>query len=110
VISGEPCPVIRPVASYKITRVTIRDHGLFKVLDALVQITVTYVNSTHWDYDQVLRPEKYQNAWAVFWTHLDCWSFLGGLTLFGRLVPDIPAGAEYYVEYFPQLGNFLCKQ
>jgi hypothetical protein len=106
VLDGKTCPVTRPVASYTITRVTIRDHGLFKVSDALVHVTVTYVNGARWDYDQVLIPDEYQNAWAVFWTHLDCWSFLGGLLLFGRLVPDIPAGAAYSVTL---QSNAVCK-
>jgi hypothetical protein len=94
-LNGKPCAVRRPVAGYTITRVTVRSRGLFRQSDARLHIVVTYADGTQWEDDEGLIPDEYQVAWGVYYTHLDCWSSFGTLQVFGRLVPDVPTGAEY---------------
>jgi hypothetical protein len=106
VLSGQPCAVVRPVASVAITRVTILAQGLVRQPSARLHIVVTYTSGERWEHDQGMIPDEYQLGWGIFWTHLDCWSSLGTLELFGKLVPDIPAGADYVG---PHLAEFHCK-
>jgi hypothetical protein len=94
VLLGGSCPITRPVASYGITAVTIRAHGLFGRPEALVTIAVNYSSGEEWTGTIGMYPHRLRSLMFV-WFHLDCWSSIGTLNMFGRLVPDIPAGAEY---------------
>jgi hypothetical protein len=88
------CPITRPVASYGITAVTIQAHGLLGRPEALVTIAVRYSSGQQWTGTIGMYPHQLQSLMFV-WFHLDCWSSLGTLAMFGQLVPEIPAGAEY---------------
>ena len=89
-----PCPVHRPVASYVITSVTIEPQPLESEPLAIVRFVMTYQDGTRWASDLGMVPDKYPR-FAFFFIHLDCWGSLETLEMFGRLVPEIPHGAEY---------------
>lgn len=94
VLAGQPCPVTRPVASYVVTSVTIRTHGLLGYTDAFVAILVTYTSGQQWASALYLGPDK-DVGLVLINLHYDCWSSAATLDMFGNLVPDIPPGASY---------------
>lgn len=104
------CDLVRPVASWSITSITIQSHGLFGVSDALVNVTVIYRDGGQWKGTIGLGPGKFQDFPPPLTTHLTCWESYGSLSLFGHLTPDIPPGAGYSVgdgdTYSP---SFRCK-
>jgi hypothetical protein len=94
VLNGQPCPVSRPIASYSVTSVTIQTQGFTNGSVASVRYLVTYADGSQRAYGMVLAPDRSQVLWPLE-THLDCWSSLTTLEVFGDLVPDIPPGAAY---------------
>jgi hypothetical protein len=106
VLQGKPCHVTRPVASLAITAVTIVERGLGQPQRALLQIQVTYTDGTKWAREAAMDPGEDHLAWGSYYTQLDCWSSFDTLQMFGRLVPDIPIGAQYLVS-LP--NHYACK-
>jgi hypothetical protein len=106
VLAGQPCRISRPVASYAVTSVTIRTRGLLGGLPvAQVILVVHYTDGRQWtDTYFGMDPDRHVTLPFIDF-HLDCWFTFGTLQMFGRLVPDVPPGAEYG----PRGGPYLCK-
>jgi hypothetical protein len=94
VLVGQPCRITRPVASYAVISVTIRTHGLEGRPEAIVALVVRYTSGRQWTSAISMYPDRYVSV-PLLYFHLDCWSSLGTLQMFGYLVPEIPAGAGY---------------
>ncbi len=105
VLDGEACTVTRPVATDTVTAVTIQAHGLLSRPFALVHVLITYADGSQWASIIGLVPYSFQHQ-GLTYIHLDCWSSLGTLRMFGHLVPDVPPGADYS----PHDGQYVCKQ
>ncbi len=72
VLHGQPCPVTRPVASFRVTAVTIRSHGLAERPEATVSVIVTYTDGRQWTGTIGMFPDRYLNL-VLIYLHLDCW-------------------------------------
>lgn len=80
--------------------------GPFQIAEADVQLEITYVNGAQHTMTLIVEPDRYQEYWLTY-LHMDCWSSLGILLLYPKLVSQVPSGANYGVD---SQGCPLCQR